>query len=301
MLNRTLALAAVVTLVGVVAVAQPAAGRRVVALSPLSTLGAEDTSASSKKLTQQIEQALAALPNTKVITAAQVAQAIIKAKKPALRTCERDPACLAELGRLVGATYVIDGEVGGLPESKIVYLGATDVASGKELRSTTLQVGSKPDAAGGTAGAAARLLDPERYKGTLHLKIDAQGATVYINGSKVTLDAKGEYPVLVGTQALRITHPEYRDFVRFIDIPYGKTLDVPVNMTQYPMVSHDLQGKPLDTDHVVYDDPPRWRRPIVIVPVAIIVAVGVGLIVGHYTHALPAHDACRYVGGELCP
>jgi len=278
----------------------PTAGGRVVALSSLSTLGAEDTSAASKKLTQQIEQALAALPNTKVVTAAQVAQAIAKAKKPGLRTCERDPSCLAELGRLVGATFVIDGEVGGLPDAKVVYLGATDVASAKELRSTTLQIGSKQDAAGGAAGAAARLLEPDRYKGTLHLSIDAKGSTVYINGSKITLDARGEYPVVVGTQALRVTHPEYRDFVRFIDIPYGRTLDVPVNMTQYPMVSHDIQGKPVNTDRIIYDDPPTWRRPIVIVPVAIIVAVGVGLLVGHYVHELPDYDDCRYVGGEMC-
>lgn len=71
---------------------------RVVALAPLSTLGTEDTSASTKKLTGQIEVALAALPGTKVVTTAQVVAAITKAKKPALKLCERDPACLAEPG-----------------------------------------------------------------------------------------------------------------------------------------------------------------------------------------------------------
>ena len=47
-----------------------AAETRVVALAPFSTLGAEDRSASTRKLLGQIEQALAALPQTKVVTAA---------------------------------------------------------------------------------------------------------------------------------------------------------------------------------------------------------------------------------------
>ena len=50
--------------------AQPAPPR-VVALVPLSVLGTEDTSVATKKLTSQLEAALAGLPNTKVVTSAQ--------------------------------------------------------------------------------------------------------------------------------------------------------------------------------------------------------------------------------------
>jgi len=237
-----------------------ASAERVVALAPLSTLGTEDTSAATKKLTGQIEAALAALPATKVVTTAQVVEAIKKAKKPQLKLCERDPSCLAELGKLVGATVVIDGEVGGLGDSKIVYLGATDVATGNELRSTTLQIGAKDDE-GGPSGAAVRLLDPDRYRGTLHFVIDAKGATVFVNGSKIALSPKGEISLQVGTQAVRVTHPEYRDFVKFIDVGYGKTTEVTVGMTQYPIIQHDLQGKPISTDRITYIDPPWYRRP----------------------------------------
>ncbi|HEV7559162.1 MAG TPA: hypothetical protein VGO00_26995, partial [Kofleriaceae bacterium] len=125
-----------------------ASADRIVAVAPLSTLGAEDTSASTKKALGQIEAALAALPGTKVVTTAQVADAIKKAKKPQLKACEGDPGCLAEVGKLVGAQIVIAGEVGGLGEAKVVYLGATEVATAKELRSTTLSIakeGAKDD------------------------------------------------------------------------------------------------------------------------------------------------------------
>lgn len=291
-----LRLAVAVALLGGVAYAQTP---RVVALAPLSTLGTEDTSASSKKITQQLETALATLPNTKVVTSAQVAQAIAKAKKSQLKACDREPTCLAELGKLVGATYVIDGEVGGLGESKVVYLAATDVATGKELRSTTLQIGTKSDVSGGAAGAAVRLLEPDRYRGVIRFIVDVKGATVYVNGTKATLSPKGEYGIAVGTQAVRVTHPEYRDFVRFVDVPYGDTIDVPVNMTQYARIDHDIQGKPINTDQIIYIDPPWWRRPYVYVPAAVILAVGVGILVGTVVHDFPEGE-CRKVGGASC-
>ena len=104
---------------------------RTVAVAPLSVLGAEDKSAATKKMLADIEHAIAGLPGNKVVAAAQVAQAIDRAKKPQLKACEGDAACLAELGKLVGADVVVTGEVGGLGDSRVIYLGATDVASAK--------------------------------------------------------------------------------------------------------------------------------------------------------------------------
>ena len=271
---------------------------RVVAVAPLSTLGTEDTSAATKKLTAAIEQALAAMPGTKVVTAAAVGDAIKKAKKPQLKLCERDPACLAELGKLVGATIVIDGEVGGLGESQVVYLGATDVATAKELRSTTLQVGAKDDG-GGPNGAAVRLLEPDRYRGTLHFVIDVNGATIYVNGAKTQLSKTNDIALPVGTQAVRVTHPEYRDFVKFIDVTYNQTTDVAVGMTQYPIIQHDLQGKPISTDKITYVDPPWYRRPVAVGIGAGVLLIATAIIVGNLVHDFPAGE-CRRVGGDKC-
>lgn len=291
--------AALLGAIASVADAQPAPAR-VVAIAPLSTLGAEDTSASTRELAASLEQAFAALPDTQVIPAAQVATAIRRAKRPQLRVCERDTECLAELGRLVGATVVIDGEVGGLGESRIVYLGATDVASGKELRSTTLALGSSSDPGGGPPGAAVRLLAPERYRGALRFSLDVRGATVHVNGSPVALSRAGDVALPVGTHAVRVTHPAYRDFVRFIDVPYGQTLEVPIAMQAYPIVQRDVHGRPVNTDRIEYDDPPVWRRWYVVGPAAVGLAVLAGILVGHLAHDFPDGDACRQVGGGAC-
>jgi hypothetical protein len=261
----------------------PAHADRIVAVAPLSTLGAEDTSASVKKLTGQIEAAIAGLGGTKVVPSAQVADAIKRAKRPQLKTCEGEAACLAELGKLVGAQIVIAGEIGGLGDAKIVYLGATDVGASKELRSTTLSIGTAQDD-GGPQGAVVRLLEPDRYRGTLRFAVDVTGATVYVNGAKTALSPKNELSLPVGTQAVRVTHPEYHDFVRFIDVTYGKTTDVAISLQQYPIVRRDLKGRPTSSDGVVYVDPPWWRRWYVVGPAAVGLAVVTGIVVAALVH-----------------
>jgi hypothetical protein len=289
---RPLAVAA-----ALLAASATARAERVVAIAPLSTLGAEDTSAGTRKLTGEIEAAVAALPGTRVVRAQQVSDAIKRAKKPQLRACEGDAACLAELAGLVGAQIVISGEVGGLGESRVVYLAATE--NGKELRSTTLAVGGARDDGGGPNGAAVRLLDPDGYRGTLRFAIDVTGATVYVNGSKTLLSRRGELALPVGTHAVRVTHPEYHDFVRFIDAEFGKTTDVAVGLQQYPILRHDVPGKPINRDRLEYIDPPVWRRWYVVGPAAVGLAILTAVVVGYVAHDFPAGD-CRKLGGGRC-
>lgn len=283
-------------LVVVVAMTTTAHAQRVVAVAPLTAVGAEDTSASTKKIVLQLETAIAALPNTKVVTAAAVGDAIKRANKPALRACDLEPACLADIGKVVGANVVIAGEVVGLGEAKVIYLGASE--AGKEPRSTTLTLGGKDDG-GGPQGAIIRLLEPDKFRGLLHFTIDAHGATVYINGARAGLDAKGNLALPVGTQAVRVTHPEYQDFVRFVDVNYAKQTDVQVDMKQYPVVQKDLQGKPINKDGVIYVDPPWYRRWYTVAGGAVVLGVVSAVVVGYLVHDLPG-DNCRKVGGEAC-
>ena len=279
-------------------VSLPAHADRVVAVAPLSTLGAEDKSTATKKLTTQIEQAIATLPGTRVISAQQVLEAIAKAKKPQLKVCEGDAACVAEVGKLVGAQLVVSGEVGGLGTSQVVYLKATEVTTAKEVRSTTLSIGTQEEG-GGPMGATIRLLDPDKYRGVVHFAIDVTNASVFVNGARSQLSQKGELALPVGTQAVRVTHPEYHDFVKFIDVGYGKTTEVPVGMQQYPMIEQNVKARPTNLDHIEYVDPPVWRRWYVVGPAATALAVIVGILAYRHAHHFGG-DNCRLVGGDPC-
>jgi hypothetical protein len=279
------------------AIAVPARADRVVAIAPLATLGAEDTSPATRKLTADLEAAIASLPATKVVRAAQVADAIKRAGKPQLRACEADAGCLVELAGVVGAQVVISGEVGGLGESQVVYLAATE--RGAPPRSTTLAIGRS---GGGDTPAAAviRLLDPDRYRGTLRFAIDAPGATVYINGGAATPSAAGELVLPVGAQAVRVTHPEYHDFVRFIDVEFGKTTEVTVDLQHYPIARHDVAGQPIQRDRIEYLDPPLWRRWYIVGPAAIGLAVVTTILAAYAAHNFPDDARCHKVGGGDC-
>ena len=282
--------------IGAPAFAEP----KTIAVAPLSTLGAEEKSATTKQILSDIEAAIGSFGN-KVVSAATVATAIDKAKKPQLKTCEGDTGCLTELGKLVNAQVVVSGEVGGLGESKVIYLSATDVATGKELRSTTLTLGGKDGGKdGGANGAAIRLLDPDKYRGTLHFAIDVNGATVFVNGSKVAPGEHGELAMAVGTQAVRVTHPQYHDFIKFIDVTYGKTTEVPINMQEYPIVEHDVTARATSHDHIVITEKPVWRRWYVLYPAIVVVGVGVGILAYAIAHKFPAYDECRMTNGDPC-
>jgi hypothetical protein len=276
-----------------------AAADRIVAIAPLSTLGAEDKSTETKKILTQIEQAIAALPGTKIVNASAVSAAIDKAKKPQLKQCEGDAACLTELGKLVGAQLVVTGEVGGLGDSKVVYLKASDVAAQRELRSTTLAVGAK-GVVDSPAGAAVRLLDPDQYRGTVKFGFDVQDARVLVNGTKVQLSTGKELALPVGTHAVTVTHPQYHNFVKFVDVDYGRVTNVDVAMKQYPIIQHDIQGKPLSRDTVNYTKPPWYRQPYFTAPVIVGVAIVAGFIASAIAHDFPLYSNCRRVGGSTC-
>jgi hypothetical protein len=278
-----LSLAALIALAAVALAAAPAQAQpqppppaqplpraaRAVALAPLATMGSDDTSAVAQANAAALEKALAALPATRVISPGQMAQAIKRARKPGLAACDGELGCIAELGKLAGATVVITGQSGGLGDARVIYLRAVDTASAKEMGSTTWTTGGARSAGAGDSAAAAiaRLLTPAAYTGRLLLTLTVRDATVYINGKRLGPVGKplppaaapmspgasqgpaaapsvsAAYAVAVGTHALRVTHPEYRDFVRFVDVSYGATTEVPVTLTPLPIVQRDLAAR----------------------------------------------------------
>jgi hypothetical protein len=143
-------------------------------------------------------------------------------------------------GKELGANRAVAVEATPLGEGLVVYLQALEVPSGRAIGSTTLSFGggsAKPGDRDVMRAALMRILDPGRYTGRLQVKLDVQGALVQIDGHPAQA---GITELPVGTHALRVTHPAYHDFLRFLDIDFDKTQIVEVNMALYPLAEGEM-------------------------------------------------------------
>ncbi|MEM9491534.1 MAG: DUF2380 domain-containing protein [Myxococcota bacterium] len=234
---------------------------KTVALIPLESLSAK-SNARTAKLDSEITRALGAVPGYQVVAAARVRRAFDK--QPQLGACDGKAECLVELGRATGADYIVFGEVGGLGQVTIVYLKAIAVADASELRSTTADFSSGQLRAEARA-AAFRLLAPDRYRGTLAVAVDIANAAIYVDGKQVARSPTRAITIGVGTRALRVTHPEFRDFVRFVDIRFAERTEIAVELSQFALVSSSLErdgAGGADDPRVIYRgvEPTPWYR-----------------------------------------
>jgi hypothetical protein len=176
---------------------------------------------------------------------------------------------------------VVFGEVGGLGDVQVLALGAIDVAAKAERRRVRVSMAQPEE--GGVAGAVTRLLDPERFVGQLALTVSVDGASIYIDGKR---HGKSPTPVVrlsVGPHALRVTHPEHRDYVRFIDIGFGQRTPVDVKLEKFAAVESAVSSTatPTPTGPIRYvDRPARWYRQWWAVAGVTVLAVGAGVAIG---------------------
>lgn len=213
-----------------------------VTLAPVATVGGVPNKG-LRRLEVLIEQGISAVPKIKTITAKAATQATKKAKRPELRSCDGNAACLGELGKLTGAATVVYAEVSDLGDAQVIYLKAVDVSTGKELRSTTLEIGAKTDRKKASKAAATQLLAPSTYVGTLNVKTPVKGATVFLDGHKISTTPGAPVQVYVGSHALRVTHPEHSDYVRFVDVGFDQETLVEAKLLGLPGVDHKLSAE----------------------------------------------------------
>lgn len=212
------------------------------AIVPLrdSVQGAGDAEQLEKALVEAARQ----MPAVQLVNASGGA---LTGPKNAPLEARADPRVAARaqaLGKETGAARVLAVEIARLGDGRVLYLQVIETASGKAVGSTTAALGGESrevNAEGRTVirGALTRLLDPARHVGRLALKLDVPGAEVQIDGHKLK-HAGAPIELSVGTHALRVTHPAYRDFLRFVDVEFDKTLRLDVNLAMYPLAEGEM-------------------------------------------------------------
>jgi hypothetical protein len=243
------------------------AKKQTIVLAPLATLGSETRSKTTAKIRAPLLSGLASVPGVVMVSDRAVEKQLRKSKRARLRTCDGDAVCLAELGQLLAADAVVYGELGGLGDAQIVYLKVVDTAAAKEVRSTSLELGAiaPTEAKSRSRAAAFRLLAPEAYVGRLIIATDTEAASIYVDGTLVGKSPSRPISLPVGTHALRVTHNEFRDFVRFVNIEFDTDYPVSANLARYKVVSSDIKLLPGDKTGdggVIYrgTEPTPWYR-----------------------------------------
>ncbi len=271
--------------------AQPTAGqpttspRDRVVVAPLATLGAESSAADVRAAQRLVTRALASLGSVDLVGHTAMLDAIKRARRPQLRACDGDTDCLSDLGGLLGADYAVYGEVGGLGRAQVVYLKLVDARARSEVRSEVLELGGAGSADTEARAAATRLLAPGRYLGSLVLTSNVRGASIFIDGELRARSPTRSFSLPVGAHALRVTHPEYRDFVRFVDVEFGTTARVAVDLRPYRAVAGDIRRTAAPRPIPVGPDPgveptPWYRRWYTIAGGGALLLVGSAVAVG---------------------
>jgi hypothetical protein len=209
-----------------------------VALAPVASL----TEARAPAVEALVERAIAAVPDRVAVGADRVRELLRRAGRRDLESCEGAPPCLAELGRIAGAPVVVYAEAGALAGDRVVYLKAVEAARREELGSTTVVLRKGAEAAAAREGVI-QLLAPAAHVGTLALHVDVPGATVFVDGRVAGRAPLAPLAVPVGTHALRVTHPRYRDFVRFVDVRFEERNDLRVELERFAVVGDSLVAR----------------------------------------------------------
>jgi hypothetical protein len=217
------------TLLGVVSATAGAAEKPTYALFRLDPLGIEP------EIVEQLERILRvelerALGQT-LPARAEVERVAASNKK--LAGCTGDPSCLSPLAKLLKATRVVTGNVGGLADSYVVNLKLVET-DGRELRRVTVTLhGSPEELIDEIRIAAIRLVTPEKLVGNIAVLSDVPDATVNLDGNNVGLTplAGALAGLSVGVHKLSVTREGFSPFAEEVPVRFEKTTQVVVRQS----------------------------------------------------------------------
>ncbi len=224
---------------------------------PLGRLGI--SSEETRRVQRWIQASVATVPGMRWISTKRIVRHL---QQQRYRGCERDASCLGPLVRGLGADLAIAGEVGSLGDAYMVYLRLVS-AEGRSLRTVSGVLDPRlPGLRGVTRALAFQLLAPKKYVGRLKVKVDIPNAWIYLDGRRIARSpADTLVDIPVGTHALRVTHEAYRDFVRFVKLPFEEEVAVEVALSAFPVKAEEMKlAGPGEGTPLADGDLPWYRR-----------------------------------------
>lgn len=194
---------------------------RAVALWPLSYDEADADIAN--EFETATSDAIDALPKLRAISPRDVA-GDLEAQGQSVDRCDRDMACMAQLGRMARAHLVLEIRLVATGGITTVQARLIDTVAEREVLRLEEPLAQSPaERSEQVHGLITQLLAPADYVGSLQVRCDGRGAQIFLDNVKL-----GEAPlppvprVVAGVHILRIVRPGHPDVHRFIDVQFGR-------------------------------------------------------------------------------
>jgi hypothetical protein len=210
-------------------------------LKPLESIGLGRKRV--RQITNGLHDSLGKVPGVKMSPLKNIRRFLKSRHGATYVACEGELSCVVKFGELLGAPLVVAGDLSGLGKGFVLFLRLVDPKAGKVLRKVSVVYGGRQKPEVLLREAAYRLLAPQKFRGTLKLLVDVPGAAVYLNGKPLGKSPVKALGVQAGTHALRITHPQYHDYMRFVRVVFEKTTEMKVSLKQFPIISEEMMHK----------------------------------------------------------
>lgn len=205
-------------------VATRAAGRQTVAVWALRTPGVEP--ARARRIRSELSRGVAALPGYRLVSERTLSARL-------RRQGILPGAPWQQVRKALGVAYVLSGTLAGLAGEHTLDLRLLETASGTVVRQATVALPVRnPALRAAVREVLVRLLLPERWTGALDLRISEPGAKVFLDGKMlVTSPLRKPLTGLVpGKHILRITKEGFDEFSRFVEVRYGQTARLDIDL-----------------------------------------------------------------------
>jgi hypothetical protein len=226
------------------------------ALKPLEAIGMDRKRV--RRVTGRLAKQIEKVPGVQLAPLKRIRRFLRSRDGAPYATCEGELKCVTRFGKLIRAPRVVAGDLSGLANGYVLFLRLVDPRKDKVLRKVSVVYGGEQGKEKPVLREAAyRLLAPDRFVGELALDIDVKGATVYLNGKPLGKSPLPPQQVQAGTHALRITHPSYHDFLRFVRVNFEKRTEVKASLKMYPIIAEEMKAKGSKARHKPPVDPKR--------------------------------------------
>lgn len=255
------------------------------AFKPLEPIGV--TKLNVDRTDMRMVKALRQVPSIKLMPMDVVKKVLKSRKGMKLILCGAELDCMVEFGRMLGVKQVISGDMSMLGNGYVLSLKVVEVSSSTITQRVSVVItGTQVQQDQKLEEAAFQLLAPDLFTGFCKISVDVKGASIFLDGRMVATSPAKVLTTTVGAHNLRVTHPAYHDFLRFVNVSFRKTVELSVNLKAFPIIAAKVEAKgvkplrpKIPKQKVIYRPLPWYRKWYVVTAIS----VGALLLVGAVT------------------